>query len=1637
MKKIRVNQWLKRAAMLSVTGLLVCGVESLSVSAEEAVAVSEENFPDASFREYVQETCDVDQDGVLSEEEILQVTSINVSYKGTISDLTGIEYFTSLDMLACNGNNLTELDMSKNTNLIQLCCDENALTELDVSQNVALEILNCRNNVLTELDVSKNVNLSILDCCGNDLSELNVSQNVALSGLYCNNNALTALDVRQNVVLSDLDCSNNALTALDVSQCNVLQYLECSDNVHSIEYMGTQTNFDLSTLPGNFDVSKVSEWVTSGVNVNGTILTMDSQKTIIYRYDVGNGNSVEFQLRPSLGSSFIIGITEENFPDVNFRKYVQETCDMNQDGALSGDEISQVVSMNVCVREISNLTGIEYFTSLTKLDCAYNALTELDVSQNVALQLLSCGNNQLTELDVSQNTELNYLNCWYNDLTELDVSQNLALETLYCGENNLTSLDVSQCKILSYLECPDNVYSIEYLGAGTTFDLSTLPGNFDIGKVSEWVTSGIKVEGTILTVDSTEAIIYRYDVGNGNTEEFKLCPSWDNIDISEENFADANFRAYVQANCDINQDRVLSEEEILQVTDIQAAFMGIANLIGVEYFTNLRILVCDHNNLTKLDVSKNTALTHLSCDYNELTELDVSRNDKLNWLKCNNNNLAELDMSQNVALEYLACGYNNLTELDVSKNTALTHLYCQNNKLTELDVSGTEALTDFHCGNNSLTELDVNNNTKLWQLICGNNELAELDVSGNVELHSLYCHNNELIELDVSGNMELSSLYCHNNKLTELDVSQNQNLVKLKCNGNALKKLDVSNILGLYELSCSYNELTKLDVSQNRYLGVLDCRSNELTELDVSQNQDLKNLNCNDNALKRLDVSMISLNCLYCVDNSLTELDLSQSVGLCFLECGGNKLSELDLEQNFGLLELHCENNRLTKLDVSQNAELYSLNCRNNELTELDVSGNLRLDGLKCDGNKLTSLDVSQCKELSHLSCADNIYNLGDLGIGNEFDLSMLPGNFDVQKASAWENAVVKGNMLTVVDPTKDVCFIYDTGVPKEWEIAVKFILRPDETVLITEENFPDENFKTYVEEEIDQDNNSVLTADEIESVEQISVNCMGISNLTGIELFSSLKKLSCSYNNLETLDVSQNKKLTVLDCNSNALETLDVSENINLSSLNSSDNTLIALDVSENTELNKLNCSNATLSALDVSENTELNKLNCANNTLSVLDVNENAKLSSLNCSSNILTTLDVQNNVELYELGCVGNNLETLRVHDDTKVYDDTELTESDLAGYWYDVVFVNGNCELEDLPSSFDVQKVSDWQNATVSGNILKILDSNKKISFSYDVGNGVTKLFAIWPDCRVLRLQGSTRYDTSQKIADALKEQLDVEKFENIIVASGRNGKEADALSGSYLAVVKNAPIILTNDTEEQLTKLVAYIGENLAENGNIYILGGSGTLSNKVEEVLQGYKIQRIQGISRYETSAAIIEEAGITESEIIIATGKTFADTLSASATGRPILLVKPGQKLSDRQKAILEKVKGGKIYIAGGEAAVTAETEAELKAFGTVIRLSGSDRYETSVKIAGEFFEDTDQVVAASGKTAADGLCGGPFAETLNVPLILMKDGVCTVVADYIKEADIGAGYVLGGKAALSEKAVQNVFGMKSLDKN
>lgn len=254
-----------------------------------------------------------------------------------------------------------------------------------------------------------------------------------------------------------------------------------------------------------------------------------------------------------------VKINKTSFPDSNFRTYVRQ-FDKNKNGILSNSELKAVKTINVSGQNIGNMTGIQYFTSLTKLVCSNNPLTKLDVKKNNALKTLICNDTDvlrtviigkktslkrielnedaLVSLDVSGCPALTYLDVDGNKLSKLNVSHNPALTTLRVGSydssgsgNNLKSLDVSKNKKLTRLECAHN--PLKKINVSKCSSLVKLVKNnkrYHFSQFFDYWESG----KLYLTVPDSAIVI----AGNKTSKPFEYWTEWSKWSTERKNVDD-------------------------------------------------------------------------------------------------------------------------------------------------------------------------------------------------------------------------------------------------------------------------------------------------------------------------------------------------------------------------------------------------------------------------------------------------------------------------------------------------------------------------------------------------------------------------------------------------------------------------------------------------------------------------------------------------------------------------------------------------------------------------------------------------------------------------------------------------------------------------------------------------------------------------------------------------------------------------------------------------------------------------------------------------------------------------------------------------------------------------------------------
>ncbi|WP_227831702.1 cell wall-binding repeat-containing protein, partial [Clostridioides sp. ES-S-0049-03] len=190
----------------------------------------------------------------------------------------------------------------------------------------------------------------------------------------------------------------------------------------------------------------------------------------------------------------------------------------------------------------------------------------------------------------------------------------------------------------------------------------------------------------------------------------------------------------------------------------------------------------------------------------------------------------------------------------------------------------------------------------------------------------------------------------------------------------------------------------------------------------------------------------------------------------------------------------------------------------------------------------------------------------------------------------------------------------------------------------------------------------------------------------------------------------------------------------------------------------------------------------------------------------------------------------------------------------------------------------------------------------------------------------------------------------------------------------------------------------------------------------------------LTGQERYETAVKISQDGWKNADEVVIVNDSSIADALSATpfakAKNAPILLTGK-DKLNDKTKAELQRLKAKKVYLIGGTSVLSANIEKQIKDLKISFeRISGAERYQTSLELAKRLdaVSDVKKIAVVNGeKGLADAVSVGAPAAQNNMPVILADSKNGTAVADkFIKDAGITQSYVIGGESSVSE-AVKN----------
>ncbi|HDA5424129.1 TPA: cell wall-binding repeat-containing protein, partial [Clostridioides difficile] len=447
--------------------------------------------------------------------------------------------------------------------------------------------------------------------------------------------------------------------------------------------------------------------------------------------------------------------------------------------------------------------------------------------------------------------------------------------------------------------------------------------------------------------------------------------------------------------------------------------------------------------------------------------------------------------------------------------------------------------------------------------------------------------------------------------------------------------------------------------------------------------------------------------------------------------------------------------------------------------------------------------------------------------------------------------------------------------------------------------------------------------------------------------------------------------KLKILKCDYNNLNDLDISTNLELQDLNCSFNQLENINLDNNKELVKLICHNNKLQNLNLKNHEKLVKLYCNQEQLSTLNVENCINLEDLTCSRSNLKNLDISSNKNLKYLECVANKLTNLNIENNIEL----------LELYCYD-----NEIKALDISKNIDLENLTCYKNKLDSLNTSK----NKNLKYLYCSQNELTSL-DVTKNTELVRLYCGENRLTS----------LDVSKNTKLKELDWSNQKKSTSTGGS-------------------------------SGSG-----GGSLSTNEESSEPTSTPSKEKLTGADRNETSVKISQKGWNKADNIVLINDSSISDALSATPFAKskdaPILLTKNNNlnKLTEKE---INRLEAKNVYIVGGLKSVDEKVVSDLKKKGlNVIRISGNDRYETSIKLAKELDKNSNlsKVVVVNGeKGLADAVSMGAISAKEEMPILLtnqnddMKD-----IKDLIANKNISKSYVIGGESLFNNKEVNNTL--------
>jgi internalin-related protein len=655
------------------------------------------------------------------------VNELNCIGNGNKITALDISHNSGVTRLMCDTNNIAWLHLN-GQELTFLTCSNNRLTSLDVSTCPYLTFLDCSYNQINDIKYLNTLsNLEVLICNDNRLTSLVVnSNNSALNSIACENNNFSSAQAFDDLFCSLPLVNYGRLSIIYDSLSNGYTELLASNKYNAMHKAWRVVYVSDENIPHT-----TGTYSCINAPLDTIVLGVRRGKYIKLRFASDYGHS---QARVVSGSTdTIVQVdtvwtdTLRFMADADSMIIISSICNVNRFSCRDNGE--NILSIDIAkiplLQELdcanNHIRGLRMIRNdyLTNLNCSNNQISDLYIDANLgilncahnqietlfvkdlesSLEELDCSYNFLNKLDISNNDKITYLNCSGNDISVLSLSNNPYIKTLKCDRNNLDSLNLMANNLLESVDLSYNpqLCNLNISDTSALKRIALYGCNFStcgLDSVFRALPRRLPADRAAIFVKDSAATNPGVD---GCRDTIASHRNWAVLNFKGNNSMDTIKNSFYTCVPNMNLNRAIS----LNVVPGQTISLSIKAAIAD---THIRF-TCGSTD-TILTVGTSWSYWQLPAKDDKMIFFgDITR------FNCNTNgnNITAISTKTNTILEELQCIGNAISTLDLSHNVELSELYCLGNRLTSLDLSHNHKLTELACYDNpQLQHIDVN-----------------------------------------------------------------------------------------------------------------------------------------------------------------------------------------------------------------------------------------------------------------------------------------------------------------------------------------------------------------------------------------------------------------------------------------------------------------------------------------------------------------------------------------------------------------------------------------------------------------------------------------------------------------------------------------------------------------------------------------------------------------------------------------------------------------------------------------------------------------------------------------------------------------------------------------------------------------